>query len=373
MVRWLSKLALYLVGLILLLGRPVDALAVACLLAALTAGCLSGVFRARWTALPYAVLWAVATWFFPFFGLFWPLVVFDTLEKRLWPLLLLAAFSLLAAAGGYTAVELALTLLFCALAALLWFLQGRLEVLARERRIALDEAREQGRRLAEKSGELIEAREDSAKLATLAERSRIAREIHDNVGHMLARSMMQTGAVMTLNADPAVGEGLAQLKETLTLAMNSVRESVHDLRDESFDLYETVRASLQDFAAYETNLNYDMGEAPQDVKACFAAVVREGLANIARHSNATRIQVSLQEHPRFYQLGIADNGSPTAGGGGQGFGMGLENMRQRAEALGGRLTVRRENGFAVHLTIPREPPGPSPAMKEGREHDPDPR
>lgn len=357
MARWLIRLALYVPGLVLLVGRGVDALSLTALLAAVAAACLAGIFQKAWVTVLYTIFWAVLTWFFPVFGFFWPLAVFAILERRLWPLLALAVLSLLLAAQGYTPAELALILILAATGALFWYLDAQLARRSAERLAALDEARELKRRLFLKNAELAAARDDSAKVATLAERGRIAREIHDNVGHMLARSMMQTGAVMTLNRDEAVGEGLEQLKDTLTLAMNSVRQSVHDLRDESFDLYETVKASLADFSAYNTNFNYDMGDAPQDVKACFAAVVREGLANIAKHSDATRIQISLQEHPRFYQLGLADNGTTASGDTGQGYGMGLENMRQRAEALGGRFSVRRENGFAIHLTIPKKTEG----------------
>jgi len=274
--------------------------------------------------------------------------------QRLWPLLAVCTAGLLAAMRIYTGVDIAILAFTVGLAVLLWALQRRVDALEQEARLVRDSAREANLALAQKNEALQQAQDANVKLATLSERGRIAREIHDNVGHMLARSMMQVGAVMTVNSDPTVAEGLTQLKDTLTLAMNSVRESVHDLRDDAVDLYETVAGSLRDFSAYDTNLNYDMGhDAPAPVKACFAAVTHEALANIARHSNATRIQISLQEHPRFYQLAIADNGTGLPQKPAAATGMGLENMRLRTAALGGRFTVRRQNGFSIHITIPK--------------------
>lgn len=354
MVKWLNRVALYIPGLILLLERPVGAATVLIALIALSAGCVCGTLGSRLPVILFSVLWVLLTALLPLSGFFWPLLLIGLFEKRLWPLAALSVISFLVSIREYTLPEV-VSVVFCAgLALLLWAAQERLLRLEQENRAIRDEATEASLRLQEKNAELLKEQQSSAKLATLAERSRIAREIHDNVGHMLARSMMQTGAVMTVNQDPDVAEGVEQLRDTLTLAMNSVRKSVHNLHDESLDLYETVRAALSAFTAKSTNLNYDIGaDAPQEVKACFAAVVREGLANIAKHSDATRIELRLNEHPRFYQLGLSDNGTSgqTPGGG---PGMGLENMRQRTEALGGRFWVRREKGFHIHITIPKE-------------------
>ena len=73
-------------------------------------------------------------------------------------------------------------------------------------------------------------------LATLKERNRIAREIHDNVGHMLTRSILQLGALSVINKDETVGEAINDLSGTLNTAMTSIRSSVHDLHDDSIAL-----------------------------------------------------------------------------------------------------------------------------------------
>ena len=78
--------------------------------------------------------------------------------------------------------------------------------------------------------------------------------------------------------------------------------------------------------------------------------------NIVKHSNATRVQITVKEHPAFYQLLITDNGSVkapedmtevTAGG------MGLQNMRDRVEALHGILHSSDQQGYRIFISIPK--------------------
>lgn len=352
MTKWLGKGMLFLLGLILLFNQPVNAVAISALLVAFSAGCLSGCLRWRWAALIQTAVWAVLSWLFPVFAFFWPLMLYDILEKEWWVLGFIPPASVLLALSP-SLQDTLLVLFGLVLAVFFWFSHTHLQRSQAQRFSAQDQVRQLERQLAETQVQLELARENSAKLAILDERGRIAREIHDTVGHILARSMMQTGALLVVNPDPAVAEGLTQLKETLNLAMNSVRESVHDLRDDSIDLYQTVTDSLADFSGYEINLNYDMEEPPHDVKACFTAVVQEGLANIAKHSNATRIQINLQEHPHFYKLALADNGTREVTGN-LDRGMGLDNMRQRTQALGGQFFVKPPPGFSIHITIPKE-------------------
>ena len=80
---------------------------------------------------------------------------------------------------------------------------------------------------------------------------------------------------------------------------------------------------------------------------------------MVRHSNATRVTLYCCEHPGFYQMLVEDNGTQiavdesriereTVGG------IGLSNMRERVEALGGMISFRTEKGFAIHISVPKE-------------------
>ena len=82
----------------------------------------------------------------------------------------------------------------------------------------------------QRNRELLEKQDNEIYLATLRERNRIAREIHDNVGHMLSRSILQVGALATICKEETIRQQLAGINDTLNQAMNSIRESVHDAR-----------------------------------------------------------------------------------------------------------------------------------------------
>lgn len=229
--------------------------------------------------------------------------------------------------------------------------------------------------LQEKNQSLLEKQNYEIYAATLGERNRIAREIHDNVGHMLTRSILMVGALKAINKDAALSESICQLDETLNLAMNSIRESVHDLHDRSVNLESSLRTLADDFTFCPVSLEYDMSaNVPADIKYCFIAVVKEALVNISRHSNATRASITAQEHPAFYRLSISDNGT---GAGGVSFsssdsefsrgnsffrgnigdtsvrgGIGLFNMQNRVASLKGTMQIFRDHGFCVFITIP---------------------
>lgn len=202
-----------------------------------------------------------------------------------------------------------------------------------------------------KNQELIKQQNSEIHVATLRERNRIAREIHDNVGHMLSRSILQSGALLAINKDENLKEPLTALKDTLYSAMNSIRESVHDLHDDSIDLKSSLHTMMQDFTDYNIHLDYDMGNVlPQNIKYCFIAIAKEALSNISRHSNASKIRISAQEHPSFYQLIIEDNGTDIKL---DTTGIGLENMKERTEQLHGHFSISTREGFRIFVSVPK--------------------
>ena len=103
-----------------------------------------------------------------------------------------------------------------------------------------DNSKELTTQLVEKNKAMQRNQDYEIYLATLKERNRIAREIHDNVGHMLTRSILQLGALSVINKDETVGEAINDLSGTLNTAMTSIRSSVHDLHDDSIALKPAV-------------------------------------------------------------------------------------------------------------------------------------
>ena len=92
---------------------------------------------------------------------------------------------------------------------------------------------------------------------------------------------------------------------------------------------------------------YDMTrEVPREVKYCFISITKEAFANIMKHSNATKVQLILREHPGLYQLCIEDNGTD-AFYDPEKSGIGIVNMKERVNALGGTIQILRirDSGF----------------------------
>lgn len=216
-----------------------------------------------------------------------------------------------------------------------------------------DDSTERNILLKEKNRNLLEQQDAEIYTATLKERNRIAREIHDNVGHLLSRSILVTAAIKAMNQEEAIELPLSQLEETLSSAMTSIRSSVHDLHDESINLKEVVSGLVKDFTFCPVTFSYDCGyQLPREVKYCFIAIIKEGLTNISRHSNATRVHLSLVEHPGFFQLTLHDNGTTFSAR--ENSGIGLTNMRDRVETLNGYIKITHDDGFRIFVTLPKE-------------------
>lgn len=216
----------------------------------------------------------------------------------------------------------------------------------------MDSAKERAELLEQKNRDLMEKQDYEVKLATLAERNRIAREIHDNVGHLLTRSLLQIDALRVIYSDNSkLTDEFNLIKDTLSDAMNSIRSSVHDLHDESVDLKSQLETLVNGFNFCPVRLRYNAGTLPVEVRLCFSSIVRESLSNIARHSNATEAAVTVTEHPAFYQLLILDNGTVKASISVNGIG--LQNMTDRVDTLGGIFHTERNKGFKIFISIPK--------------------
>lgn len=333
-----------------------------------------------------AILFAAGCFFLPELIFFLPVLFYDSvMERRLW--WIFAAVPVLGiyySDAGMEQSVLGIWVVSLAAGILLGLRSGRAEMLAEEMIRLRDTSTELNLVLREKNKDLLEKQDYEIYLATLRERNRIAREIHDNVGHMLSRSILQMGALSTVHKEEPLHGQLCSVNETLNLAMNSIRESVHDLHDDSIDLRQAVMEATREMSGeYQVNLDYDMSpEVPQSVKYCFIATVKEAVSNIVKHSDADRVTVILREHPGFYQLTVEDNGTTARQKGysirqgdlGRGLegklgemreetaakklrepesGIGLLNMCERVEALHGTFRIHTENGFVVFISIPK--------------------
>ena len=232
--------------------------------------------------------------------------------------------------------------------------QNRMRTVLRETIHQLrDSSVEQEIILKTRNHQLIENQNDQIYIATLKERNRIAREIHDNVGHMLSRSILQVGAMLTICKEDSLKTHLESLNDTLNEAMNNIRESVHDLHDESIDLTDALQHLIKDFTFCPIHFDCTLSkQVPKEIKYCFLAIAKEGLNNVIKHSNATNVSLVVKEHPGFYQLLLEDNGT-TSLPSDSNRGIGLTNMKERVDAVHGILHISTEKGYRIFVSIPK--------------------
>jgi signal transduction histidine kinase/ligand-binding sensor domain-containing protein len=199
--------------------------------------------------------------------------------------------------------------------------------------------------------------------AILAERTRIAREIHDTLAQGFVGVSVQLELTAHLLAQSRVGEASQQVDRTRDL----VREGLVDARRSIWDLRATGTLPLrltrlvEQSATEHLKTNIDIGGTYRALSPSLEnevlRVAQEALANAVRHSGAARVALDLRYHPNELTLTVCDNGIgfqatdttlPAKGH------FGLQGMRERADQIGGTLNVESspENGTKVRLSVP---------------------
>lgn len=231
-------------------------------------------------------------------------------------------------------------------------------------RRAQDANRDMTRTSRRRVADLEEERSRSVRMATLNERTRIAREIHDNVGHLLTRAIMQAQAgrvVADATGDDSAAQGFAALAETLDGAMTMVRRSVHDLEDDGTDFSAQVNDAVCAYAESSSSLTVrlanDIDHVPAPVARCLSTVIRESLANVSHHSMAREASVTLRDLPALWQLVVQDPGPakpdiPTDDT--PSHGMGLADIEARVRSVGGISSCGPyQDGWRVFVSVPK--------------------
>ena len=228
------------------------------------------------------------------------------------------------------------------------------------------------RQLHGRINDLDEERAQATRMAHLSERTRIARDIHDNVGHLLTRAIMQVQAgrvVAQSKGDQSTEQILDDVGKTLNEAMTTIRRSVHDLEDEGTDFASQMEdaSSEASMGRLKVDLNNGIETAPAPVCRCLATIVREALTNTVRHSSARSAQVILRDLPAFWQMVVQDDGGSQQSQP-DSRGMGLADMEARARALGGTANSGpNRQGWKVFVSLPKEPWSDHSAAEHGED------
>jgi signal transduction histidine kinase len=210
--------------------------------------------------------------------------------------------------------------------------------------------------------DLDRAQEAEVRAAALAERQRLAREMHDVLAHSLSGLTLQLEGARLL----AVGESAdARLTDAIERAHHLARSGLQEARRAIGMLRDDELPGPERLAGLAAEFERDSGLAckfavtgpphPLDpqVRLALYRVAQEALTNILKHAHACRAEVRLCYQPRSTHLAVEDFGADRPAQVVQSSGYGLTGMRERAELLGGRLTAApTRTGFLVELWVP---------------------
>ena len=211
---------------------------------------------------------------------------------------------------------------------------------------------------------LRKANEEIENLAKVAERERIARDLHDVLGHTLSVITLKSElAGKLLDRDPQrAGKEIREVEQISRQALSDVRDTIRGYRSlglvaelaQAKSTLETAGLTVQCDAATTVKL-------PAVQESVLSLAVREAVTNVVRHAQARTCRMRLEQQNGSCRLEIHDDGCGTSNGEGNG----LRGMRERVEMLGGTLDRSTEAGTTLTVTLPLKEVTPK---REGSPH-----
>lgn len=191
------------------------------------------------------------------------------------------------------------------------------------------------------------------------ERKRLARELHDTIGHALAGMAVGVDACITMiDKNPQLAK--AQLKiisKAIRKGMKDVRNSLNKMRPDFLQQYrlkeaiEKMKEEISDVTDLRINLNYQIDETGFDTKIedILFRVIQESITNSIRHGLATVVDIDIYKENNLLCLKIKDNGKGCKA---INYGFGLKQMVERVSQIRGDINFYSENGFTTEIKIP---------------------
>jgi len=224
--------------------------------------------------------------------------------------------------------------------------------------------------LQEAHGQLQEAAIDTMQIAVLEERTRIARDIHDALGHSLTSLIVQLHALkyMLHDGPPHAQEAVHNMLGVAKQSLEDIRSSVHTLASDSTWLGLNPLRALVSQVEKHTGLKVDITTneldtpLPQQITISLYRILQEAITNTLRHSDAKHLQVNVKMLDHAIHLCVMDDGSISRDKEVR-PGFGLTGIQERIETLNGTLSyfIREPHGFQLEVTIPtnnrENPPG----------------
>ncbi|HEX5725688.1 MAG TPA: sensor histidine kinase [Longimicrobiaceae bacterium] len=201
------------------------------------------------------------------------------------------------------------------------------------------------------------AQEEVEHLAAVAERERIARDLHDVLGHTLSVIILKSELASRLaERDPErAAREIREVEQVSRKALNEVREAIRGYRATLDDEIARARSFLN-AAGIRGEFSITLLPLDRAREEALALALREAVTNVVRHAEASVCRVRVESAGRACTLTVEDDGR----GGLRAEGHGLRGMRERVEELGGSLALSGAGGTRVTVTVPAAGPAPAP-------------
>lgn len=286
----------------------------------------------------------------PYFAAFYGIMAYDLVKKKWYiGIVLLIISSLSIKEKGYIPESL----LIIGICSLLSYLNNTLKEKSDLLRLSYDKERKYRHELEMVKLKLMSSAEDTAHLAEIKERNRIAREIHDNVGHSIA------GALMTLQASYKIFERDSEKSkelikksiDNLSNTLTTMKNTVYNIKPKDKVGIEYINEIIDSYSFCEVNFKHSGNF--NDLEAYYIEIVgvniKEALTNASKYSNATQIDISLEINENYLRLYIRDNGRGCKV---INENLGLSGMRERIRNVGGNISINGDGGFLIVAVIP---------------------
>jgi two-component system sensor histidine kinase DesK len=197
---------------------------------------------------------------------------------------------------------------------------------------------------------LIRAQDEIEHLAKVAERERIARDLHDVLGHTLSVIILKSElAGKLMDRDPQrAGNEIREVEQISRQALSEVRDAIRGYRSRGLEAELAQAKSTLETAGVAVKYEAARVPLPALQEGVLSMAVREAVTNIVRHAQARTCSLRLEQRNGSCRLEIEDDGR----GGSPGEGNGLRGMRERVEMLGGTLTRDSKSGTKLSITLP---------------------
>ncbi|RUS97634.1 two-component sensor histidine kinase [Dulcicalothrix desertica PCC 7102] len=198
-------------------------------------------------------------------------------------------------------------------------------------------------------------------LATKLERTRIAREIHDSLGHTLTTLGVKAELAQTIrdsNPEKAL-QTLDTIKQLVDICLQDVRRAVKTMREEDFDLNVALPTLFNEFQvstrALQVRYSVELPSLSLHISHQLYCIVQEGLTNIRKHAGAKNINLRGYATTEYIMIDLEDDGKGFNDNEEHSNGFGLCGMRERVKLLNGEIQIHSilNQGTSIHVRIPR--------------------